>query len=189
MHTIKGNARTYNFVAITDVAHSAETTYYEMRKDSSTAWDKDKILAELKETRRLVKIYETIYIDKLAGSTAAGLFVERLTGFDRRIDAGHCAHHLHLIKVGLGSKHRIPAAAQVFHTLGAGGVIDLDAILLVAIGSAVSNEINRPLERAEALTEPLEHPGIAHSREEGCPTCLEAFDAGLEAFEDLLVFR
>lgn len=77
MHTIKGNARTYNFVAITDVSHAAETTYYEMRKNESAGWDTDKMLAELNATRKMVQTYETIYTEKLAGSTAAGMFVEQ----------------------------------------------------------------------------------------------------------------
>lgn len=77
MHTIKGNARTYSFTAITDVAHAAESTYDELRKNTTASWDKDKMLAELKETRRLVKIYETIFTEKLAGSTTPGLFVEQ----------------------------------------------------------------------------------------------------------------
>lgn len=77
MHTIKGNARTYGFTAITDVAHAAESTYDELRKHGAASWDKDKMLAELKETRRLVQTYETIYKEKLAGNTAAGMFVEQ----------------------------------------------------------------------------------------------------------------
>lgn len=77
MHTIKGNARTYGFTAITDVSHAAEGTYDEMRKHGLATWDKDKMLTELKETRRLVQTYESIYTEKLSGNTAAGLFIEQ----------------------------------------------------------------------------------------------------------------
>ena len=77
MHTIKGNARTYGFVAITDVSHTAESSYDEMRQNLAVTWDKDKILAELAATRRVVQTYESIYIDKLSGNTAAGTFVEQ----------------------------------------------------------------------------------------------------------------
>ncbi len=77
MHTIKGNARTYGFVSITDVAHAAESTYDEMRKNDAPAWDKDKMLAELSATRRMIQTYETIYTEKLSGNTAAGTFVEQ----------------------------------------------------------------------------------------------------------------
>lgn len=77
MHTIKGNARTYGFTAITDVAHVAEGAYDEMRKHGAATWDKDKLLAELKDTRRMVQTYETIYTGKLAGNTSAGMFIEQ----------------------------------------------------------------------------------------------------------------
>lgn len=77
MHTIKGNARTYGFVAITDVAHAAESTYDEMRKNDGATWDREKMLAELHATRQLIQTYESIYTGKLAGNTAAGMFVEQ----------------------------------------------------------------------------------------------------------------
>lgn len=77
MHTIKGNARIYSFTAITDVAHAAEDTYNEMRKSQTATWDKDKMLSELNETRRLVKTYENIYTEKLSGNKASGIFVDQ----------------------------------------------------------------------------------------------------------------
>lgn len=77
MHTIKGNARTYGFVAITDVSHAAESTYDAMRKSEVAAWDKEKMLAELSATRSLIQTYESIYTGKLSGNTAAGTFVEQ----------------------------------------------------------------------------------------------------------------
>ena len=77
MHTIKGNARIYSFTTITDVAHAAEDTYNEMRKSDTATWDKDKMLAELNETRRMLQTYETIYTEKLGGNTASGQFVEQ----------------------------------------------------------------------------------------------------------------
>jgi HAMP domain-containing protein/HPt (histidine-containing phosphotransfer) domain-containing protein len=77
MHTIKGNARTYGFTAITDVAHAAEATYDEMRKSETAVWDKEKMLAELRDTRRMVQTYETIYSEKLSGNAAAGIFVDQ----------------------------------------------------------------------------------------------------------------
>ena len=77
MHTIKGNARTYGFVGITDVSHAAESTYDEMRKSDAATWDKEKMLAELSATRRLIQTYESIYTEKLSGNTAAGTFVDQ----------------------------------------------------------------------------------------------------------------
>lgn len=77
MHTIKGNARTYGFTAITDAAHEAETTYDAMRKSDAPSWDKEKMLAELNDTRQVMKTYESIYTGKLSGNTSQGTFVEQ----------------------------------------------------------------------------------------------------------------
>jgi HAMP domain-containing protein/HPt (histidine-containing phosphotransfer) domain-containing protein len=76
MHTVKGNARTYGFRPITDVAHAAEATYDEMRKNKDVDWNHEKMLAELEQTREMMKTYESIYRDKLSGNTAAGAFVD-----------------------------------------------------------------------------------------------------------------
>ena len=78
MHTIKGNARTYGFTAITDVAHEAEATYDVMRKSSAAPWDKDKMLSELQQTRKLVQTYDAIFKDKLSGASSEGVFVDTL---------------------------------------------------------------------------------------------------------------
>jgi HAMP domain-containing protein/HPt (histidine-containing phosphotransfer) domain-containing protein/CHASE3 domain sensor protein len=78
MHTIKGNARTYGFTAITDVAHEAETTYDVLRKSSDAPWDKDKMLGELQLTRKLVQTYDAIFKDKLSGASSEGVFVDTI---------------------------------------------------------------------------------------------------------------
>ena len=47
MHTIKGNARTFQFTHVTNVAHRAEQSYDHLRKDKTAAWDKARLLEEL----------------------------------------------------------------------------------------------------------------------------------------------
>ena len=78
MHTIKGNARTYGFTAVTDVAHEAETTYDVLRKTADAEWDQAKMLAELQATRKLVQTYEGIFKDKLSGASSDGVFVDAI---------------------------------------------------------------------------------------------------------------
>ena len=68
MHTIKGNARTYQFSAITDVVHEAETTYDQLRKDPAQAWDPTRLLEELETVRQAIELYERVRSEKLAAS-------------------------------------------------------------------------------------------------------------------------
>ncbi len=84
MHTIKGNARTYEFKAITDVAHEAEQEYDRMRKGEVTEWNQQKLLEELDAVEMAVKHYLVVNEDKLGRKgrasdllTTRGVFVGR----------------------------------------------------------------------------------------------------------------
>ncbi|MDZ7924028.1 MAG: HAMP domain-containing protein [Marinagarivorans sp.] len=70
MHTIKGNARTYQFSEITDVVHEAETTYDRLRKESTFEWNKEQLLHELELVRAAINNYATIKADKLSATEA-----------------------------------------------------------------------------------------------------------------------
>jgi HPt (histidine-containing phosphotransfer) domain-containing protein len=65
MHTIKGNARTFEFSQITDVAHLAEQTYDYLRKNENAAWNPELMLAELDAVEAAVLRYVSINEDKL----------------------------------------------------------------------------------------------------------------------------
>ncbi len=65
MHTIKGNARTYGFLHLTNVVHEAEAAYDELRKDAEAVFDKDALLTQLKEVEVSVEEYATINDVKL----------------------------------------------------------------------------------------------------------------------------
>ena len=47
MHTVKGNARMFDLIAVTDVAHAAEQRYDQLRKDPSAAWEPEELLSDL----------------------------------------------------------------------------------------------------------------------------------------------
>ena len=47
MHTIKGNARTYGLLQLTNLVHEAEQAYDELRKNPQTVWDHDALLSQL----------------------------------------------------------------------------------------------------------------------------------------------
>ena len=65
MHTIKGNARTFELTQITDAAHRAEHSYDQLRKDPSSAWDPQVLLAELAAVEAAVGRYVSLNEDKL----------------------------------------------------------------------------------------------------------------------------
>lgn len=78
MHTIKGNARTYGFAAITDVAHEAETTYDVARKNPDAVLDKSRLLEQLERTRGQVETYASIHKEKLSSASNEGVYVDLL---------------------------------------------------------------------------------------------------------------
>ena len=65
MHTIKGNARTFEFTQITDAAHRAEQTYDQLRKSEETQWSPTVMLAELHEVETAIARYVSVNEDKL----------------------------------------------------------------------------------------------------------------------------
>lgn len=135
MHTIKGNARIYSFTAITDVAHAAEDTYNEMRKNQKATWDKDKMLSELSETRRLVQTYENIYTEKLSGNKAAGMFIDQ-----ELIDK------LKKILDGSGSTNIIDLKQSIKNITDAIGTESIESLMDALIHSlpALAQQLDKP---------------------------------------------
>ena len=60
MHTIKGNARTYGLLQLTNTVHETEQTYDNLRKDPNTEWDKTMLLDQLKETAQQIQEYSKV---------------------------------------------------------------------------------------------------------------------------------
>ncbi len=78
MHTIKGNARTFEFTHITNTAHSAEQTYDMLRKDPSAAWDVHLLHSELDAVDAAVLRYGKVNDDTLGRKgRAADLLTNR----------------------------------------------------------------------------------------------------------------
>ncbi len=82
MHTIKGNARTYEFRLITDAAHAAEQEYDRLRKDEEAAWSSEALLDELGAVEAAIARYQEVSEDKLGRKgrasdllTTRGVFV------------------------------------------------------------------------------------------------------------------
>jgi two-component system chemotaxis sensor kinase CheA len=57
MHTIKGNARTYGLLVLTNVSHEAEQAYDELRKDDQALFDKCMLLGQLESVVQRLEEY------------------------------------------------------------------------------------------------------------------------------------
>ena len=61
MHTIKGNARTYNLQHLTNVVHETERSYHELRHpDAERSWDQQHLMQELTRVREAIESYAKI---------------------------------------------------------------------------------------------------------------------------------
>jgi two-component system, chemotaxis family, sensor kinase CheA len=61
MHTIKGNARTYNLQYLTDVVHETEQSYHALRQpDAQQTWNQESLVLELGRVKDAVETYATI---------------------------------------------------------------------------------------------------------------------------------
>ncbi|HET8870051.1 MAG TPA: ATP-binding protein, partial [Aquabacterium sp.] len=84
MHTIKGNARTYGLLNMTNTVHETEQVYDELRKDPEKAWEPESMLAQLDQVEALLDEYAKINDVKLGrkgpgrrGSVEKFLMVEK----------------------------------------------------------------------------------------------------------------
>jgi len=101
MHTVKGNARMFEFTHITNAAHQAEQTYDALRKDESAAWDADGLRVELQAVEAAIARYVKVNEDKLGRKgraadllTARGAFVSADQLADlRSMAAALCGAH------------------------------------------------------------------------------------------------
>jgi two-component system chemotaxis sensor kinase CheA len=58
MHTIKGNARTYNLQHLTNVVHEMEQSYDELRRpEAGRVWDQDGLMEELAQVKQALESY------------------------------------------------------------------------------------------------------------------------------------
>ncbi|CAB3756557.1 HAMP domain-containing protein [Paraburkholderia humisilvae] len=96
MHTIKGNARTYNLQHLTNVVHETEQRYDELRRtDAEREWDQEQLMTELARVREAIDSYAKINEVSLGRTRVA-----RRGGADRylMVDKEHIAHSLRLLE-------------------------------------------------------------------------------------------
>ena len=85
MHTIKGNARTYGLLHLTNIVHEAEQAYDDLRKNSEAEFDKAALLNQLQEVLCGIEEYATLNEVKLGrkgpgrrGSAEKYVMIERV---------------------------------------------------------------------------------------------------------------
>ncbi len=73
IHTVKGNARTYGLKHITDTVHRIENTFDQLRKNDEMQWQPEELLDELAFAEQAIKIYSSIFKDKLGRDGNQGI--------------------------------------------------------------------------------------------------------------------
>ena len=140
MHTIKGNARTYGFLGLTNQVHTTEQHYDDLRKDAEAVWEQPVLLAELAQVSELIEQYAHVN-DTVLGRKGPGrrasvekfLMVERdtvaetlslLMGVDHsdanamRLALQHVGSTLHMLgtkpigEILSGTLESLPSLAQ-----------------------------------------------------------------------------
>ncbi|MBW9106574.1 HAMP domain-containing protein [Paraburkholderia phenoliruptrix] len=112
MHTIKGNARTYNLQHLTDVVHETEQSYHELRRpDADRSWDQEHLMQELARVREAIEAYARINEHSLGRKGQA-----------RRNDAGNAGRYV------MVEKEQIQRTLNLLDTTDANALHELQAL-------------------------------------------------------------
>lgn len=72
MHTIKGNARTYQLNFLNDILHEAETAYKKFRDDEEDKPTHEELLVDLDGVTAALTEYQEVFESKLKGASSSG---------------------------------------------------------------------------------------------------------------------
>jgi len=142
MHTIKGNARTYEFKLITDAAHAAEQEYDRLRKEGDAEWDQSRLLQELDAVEAAINKYIEINEDKLGRKgRASDLLTTRGAFVGIEEIAALKSMATKLVQQG-GSD----TAQALLRAIGHLGLIPLQRLVSGAVDSlsSLAKELNKP---------------------------------------------
>ena len=105
MHTIKGNARTYGFMHLTQTVHDAEQLYDRLRK-TALEWDAERLYDDLRDTDKLLEEYASINRKKLGrkelSADAGSVYMvesEKIEEIQRNLDSMDLKNPVALEKV------------------------------------------------------------------------------------------
>ena len=147
MHTIKGNARTFEFTQITDAAHCAEQSYDRLRKDPHAGWDPQPLLAELEAVEAAVGRFVAVNEEKLGRKGRAG---ELLTARGSFVANDELAK-LRAMTASLAAAHPGPDMARLRQAVDALGLISLERLVSGAVDALASlaAELKKPTPAVE----------------------------------------
>jgi HPt (histidine-containing phosphotransfer) domain-containing protein len=189
MHTIKGNARTFEFTHITNVAHSAEQTYDRLRKDATAEWNAAEMIAELNAVESAVTRYVRVNEDKLGRK---GRAAEMLTTRGAFV-ANDQLTQLGAMAAALAGPQASPELLQLRKAIDQLGLISLSRLVSGAVDSlsSLASELHKPTPTID-----LVHGDIAFNSQfaEALKSCLmhivrNSLDHGIEAPADRLRAR
>lgn len=137
MHTIKGNARTYGLLHITNLVHEAEQTYDNLRQNPDAQWDSELLLTQLASVSSTLQEYAHINEVKL-GRKGPG----RRGGVDKflMVQKDHIQNALEMLeRVDAGNASSLEdAVLRVRHSLQLIGTEKINDILAGVLDSLPS---------------------------------------------------
>ncbi|HUL46931.1 MAG TPA: Hpt domain-containing protein [Steroidobacteraceae bacterium] len=142
MHTIKGNARTFEFAQITDAAHRAEQTYDRLRKDPDAIANLAALLTELEAVEAAVGRFVTVNEEKLGRK---GRGAELLTSRGSFVGNDELAR-LRAMMASLAAAHPGPDMTRLRQAVDALGLISLERLVSGSIDALASlaRELQKP---------------------------------------------
>jgi HPt (histidine-containing phosphotransfer) domain-containing protein len=186
MHTIKGNARTFEFIHISNAAHAAERTYDELRKNPAAEWITSVLLDELDAVAASVERYVQINEDKLGRKgRASDLFTTRgsFVG-NEQMEA------LRKAAAALVDSNSSPEAVELKHRIDALGLIDLERLVSGSVDALASlaRELNKPAPSVELVDGDVRFTPQFAEALKGCLIHIlrNSMDHGIESPEERL---
>jgi cytochrome b561/HPt (histidine-containing phosphotransfer) domain-containing protein len=134
MHTIKGNARMFEFTRLTDAAHSAEQTYDLLRKDAAAPWVAEDMRGELEAVAAAAAHYVKVSEETLGRKgRASDLFTTRgvFVGNDELAE-------LRSMAAALPEMHAGAVGARLRRTIGQLGLVPLQRLIGGSMDSLAS---------------------------------------------------
>ncbi|WP_168791949.1 ATP-binding protein [Paraburkholderia aromaticivorans] len=149
MHTIKGNARTYNLQHLTNVVHETEQSYHELRQpDADRSWDQEHLMSELTRVREAIESYAKINEQSLGRKNKSLTNDAANSAHYVMVAKDHIQHTLSMLEqTNAGELHELQsmrdALRRTLRALGSESVRDALAGVLDSLPSLAS-ELGKP---------------------------------------------
>ncbi|WNC92981.1 ATP-binding protein [Paraburkholderia sp. FT54] len=149
MHTIKGNARTYNLQHLTNVVHETEQSYHELRQpDADRSWDQEHLMRELTRVREAIESYAKINEQSLGRKGKGQTNDAANSGHYVMVAREHIQHTLSMLEqTNAGELHELQsmhdALRRTLRALGSESVRDALSGVLDSLPS-LANELGKP---------------------------------------------